>query len=82
MVHKSLHGLAPEYLCNMFVDRGSLNTYPLRDSECKLVVPRSRTNYLKSSFGYSGAVLWNSLPVELRQASNLGAFRSGWSGFF
>ena len=28
-------------------------------------------NFMKCSFSYSGAVLWNSLPVELRQADLL-----------
>jgi len=27
-----------------------------------------RTNYYKNSFSYSGAVLWNSLPCDLREA--------------
>ena len=27
MVHKSLHGLAPDYLCSMFTDRSSITSY-------------------------------------------------------
>jgi len=63
MAFKSLHGLAPEYLCAKFERRQ--NYYNLRDSENKLKVPLLRTNYYKNSFSYSGAVLWNSLPREL-----------------
>jgi hypothetical protein len=48
----------------------------------KLAVPKPRTNYLKNSFGYSGAVLWNSLPIGLRQANNLINFRSGCAKLF
>ena len=33
-------------------------------------------NYLKRSFLYSGAQLWNNLPVDLRQASSLTDFKS------
>jgi len=73
MVFKSLHGLAPEYLCSKFERRQ--NHYNLRDSENKLKVPLPRTNYYKNSFSYSGAVLWNSLPRELRSAASLGQFR-------
>ena len=36
--------------------------YRLRDSDGKLYVPKPRTDYLKHSLSYSGAVLWNSLP--------------------
>ena len=43
MVHKSLNGLAPDYLCSTFADRGSVSTYSLRDSEGKLSVPLPRT---------------------------------------
>ena len=82
MVHKSLHGLAPDYLCSMFTDRNSITRYTLRDTENKLAIPKPRTDYLKNSFSYSGAVLWNSLPIELRQANTLSEFKSGCSNFF
>ena len=31
---------------------------------------------MKNSFSYSGAVLWNSLPIELRQADSLIKFKT------
>ena len=37
----------------------------------KFAVPFPRTNYLKNSFGYSGAVAWDSLPVDLRMTNSL-----------
>ena len=37
---------------------------------------------MKNSFSYSGAVLWNSLPIELRQANSHEAFRAGCQQFF
>ena len=66
MVYKSLNGLAPEYMRSMFIYRDTV--YSLRDAEGKLNIPKPRTNYLKNSFSYTGAVLWNSLPAGLRQA--------------
>ena len=45
--------------------------YTFRDSENKLAIPLPRTNYLRNSFSYSGAVLWNSLPQNVRQAESL-----------
>ena len=76
MMFQSLNGLAPEYLQSMFKERDSI-PYSLRDSEGKLVVPKPSTNYLKNNFSYSGAVLWNGLPVGLRQASTLNEFKTG-----
>ena len=61
MVYKSLNGLVPTYLQSIFTDRSNITQYELRDTVGKLAVPLPRTNYLKNSFGYQGAVLWNSL---------------------
>jgi hypothetical protein len=68
MAYKSFSGLAPKYMHSMFTDRESVTSIQLRDTENKLAVPMPRTNYLKNSFGYSSAALWNSLPIGLRQA--------------
>jgi hypothetical protein len=82
MVYKSLNGLAPTNLQSLFTDRSTITQYELRDTEGKLAVPLPRTNYLKNSFGYQGAVLWNSLPSNLRQAQTLNGFRTGWRHHF
>ena len=48
----------------------------------KLVIPLPRTNFLKNSFRYYGAVIWNSLPLELRQAETINSFRRRCHNFF
>ena len=73
MVYKSLHGLAPDYICSKFERRET--AYNLRDSENRLNVPLLRTNYYMNSFSYSGATLWNSLPRDIRQAESLELFK-------
>ena len=40
------------------------------------MIPQLPTSYLKDSFSYSSAVLWNSRPKELRQASSLRKFNA------
>ena len=82
MVYKSLNGLTPDYLSSKFVDRSSVSNYSLRGTEGKLAIPQPHTNYMKNSFSYSGAVLWNSLPNELRQADSFSAFRAGCDRLF
>ena len=47
----------------------------LRDSVNKLIVPFPRTNFMKNSFSFSGAVLWNSLPCDMRKAKSLSQFQ-------
>jgi len=82
MVYKSLNGLAPNYLRSKFTARSNVSSYSLRDTNGKLAIPLLRTNFMRNRFSYSGAFLWNSLPVELRQANSLGTFRAGCKQFF
>ena len=64
MMYKTVHGMTPEYLRSRFVSR-NITSYRLRNTENKLALPQPRTNYLKKSFSYSGAGLWNSLSHDL-----------------
>ena len=64
------------YLQDLFSERHA--DYDLRDSFCKLNLPKPRTtDYLKRSFGYSGALLWNSLPEpeNIRAIRSIGQFK-------
>ena len=65
-----------EYLRSSFVFRDSVNSYHLRNTENALAPPKPRTDYLKRGFSVSGAQLWNSLPLELRQATSLRDFKN------
>ena len=80
--YKALNGLTPDYLTQMFTERSRIAYYTLRNTGDKLALPQARTNYLKDSFNYSGAVLWNSLPNEVRQANTLSQFKTYCSNFF
>ena len=61
------------YLHESFSERRT--GYDLRDSFRKLNLPKLRTDYLKRSFGYSGALLWNSLPESIRAIWSIGQFK-------
>ena len=75
MMYTSLHGMTPEYLTSRFVFRNDITSYRLRNTENKLALPQPRTNYLKKSFSYSRAGLWNSLSGNLRAATSLNNFK-------
>ncbi len=47
----------------------------LRSNDTDLALPKPKTNYLKRSFRYSGAMLWNSLPSEAKKVSSLYQFK-------
>ena len=76
MMYKTLHGMTPEYLRSRFVSRDDITMYRLRNTENKLALPQPRTNYLKKSFSYSGAGLWNSLSQDLQSAASLNDFKT------
>jgi hypothetical protein len=66
---KILNGKAPTYLQELFSVRGTGDN--IRNSEMRLNVPKPRTDYMKKSFCYSGAVLFNSLPQVIRKCQSL-----------
>ena len=73
MMFKSLNGLAPVYLQDLFSERHT--DYEMRDSLRKLNLPKPRTDYLKRGFGYNGALLWNSLPENIRAIKSIRQFK-------
>ena len=40
IVYKSFNGLTPDYFSSKFVDRSSVSSYSLRDTEGKLAIPQ------------------------------------------
>ena len=65
--------VAPVYLQDLFSERHTY--YDFRDSFRKLNLPKPRTDYLKRSFGYCGALLWNFLPENIRAIRSIGQFK-------
>ena len=77
MVYKTLNGLAPEYLQNLFTKTSEMHSRNLQSVENDdLRVPFARTNYFLKSFSVEGSKQWNSLPTELRQIQTLQSFKS------
>ena len=54
----------------------SQNSYDLRNSETDLSIKKLKTKFLKKTFGYSGAVFWNSLPQDVKMAGFLIPFKT------
>ena len=73
LMYKGINNLAPAYLCNLFVPRTP--NHDFRNAKKTLLLPKPRTDYLKRSFSYSGAILWNNLPEDIRTSNSLGFFK-------
>ena len=73
VMYKCINKLAPNCLCNMFTP--SALSFDLRDASQKLYLPKPRTDYLKHSFSYSVASLWNDLPEDICTTKSLHNFK-------
>lgn len=75
MVFKLLNNLAPSYLRDHF-ETSENNNYSLRGRKMMCVLPKPRTEFLRRSFAFSGAKIWNELPESIRCIDNLNTFKS------
>ena len=80
LMYKCINDLAPAYLCNLFVPR--ISNYDFRNAEKMLLLPKPRTDYLKRSFSYSGAILWDNLPEEMCTSNSLAFFKRSYNKWF
>ena len=79
-----------DYLSSKFVNRSDTISYSVREMGRKFAVPLPRTEHYKRSVSYRGAVMWDSLPSNLRQASSRTNLKSqiscnsfsGWNDFY
>ena len=73
LTYKTMNDLAREYLQSLFFRRHSV--YNLRNSEGRLTLSKPSTNYLKRNFSYSGAMLRNNLPKNLKNTASVDHFK-------
>ena len=76
LTFKVLNDMTPSYIKDM-VSFSENNVYNLRSITNKDLVLRSshRTNYMKSSFVFYSRNVWNSIPLEIRNATNIKSFK-------
>ena len=69
MMYKVLNDNAPAYLQEQFKKLKDSVPYNPRNADVNLALPKPSSEYMKKSFGYSGAVAWNSsLPRNLQNS--------------
>ena len=65
----------------MFDSTASVHSHNLRGNSNNIFIPRPRTEVGKRAFSYRGAVLWNSLPSDLRNQPNLKLFKDNFTNY-
>lgn len=73
LMYKIMNGRAPEYLQNLLCKQE--HHYQLRNNKQCLKIPKPKTEYMKRSFSYSTAKLWNKLPLDIRQSTSIAQFK-------
>ena len=77
LMHKIVHRKAPEYLIKHFpIKNSAYNSHA-----DKVWVPKPKIDLFKSSFFYRGAMMWNDLPLSLRQMQHLPGFKHALAGY-
>ncbi len=69
LVYKCRMGLAPQYLCDMFMANNSNHSYNTRNAT-QLRATLTRTAYYYRRFTVSGLNLWNSLPNHIKECTS------------
>jgi len=86
MVYKSLNGLAPQYMKDMYKFVSDVNTRDstrLSDDKLQLyLVPKNNLKVYTDCFMYSSALIWNKLPYEIRSSNTVGQFKGAYSRWF
>ena len=81
MMYKALNGLTPEYLSDTIVLAGEAHDRETRLTDSfDVYVPGYNSAMLKRSFIYNGSVLWNSLPLDIKNSVNIHTFKRNYKG--
>ena len=80
VMYKIASNTAPIYLTDLFQMRG--NESNLNNSQVNLrstsnknfLIPKPKISLFKNSLSYSGALVWNSVPLEIKQSSTIESF--------
>ena len=75
MVHKCIHDLIPSYLTGKFTQRSNVHGRNTRGSG-ELDLPFCRLKTGQRSFAFRGAKLYNNLPNEIKQTSDVKTFKA------
>ena len=71
---KCIRSIGPKYIRDFFSIKKT--SYNLRGNGVNLCVPKFNLNFMRNSFNYKCAQLWNKLPEDVKLADNVNIFKS------
>ena len=76
MTFKILNGLSPLAISEKFKYVHEISSRETRQSnDMKLYIPKPRLELIKRSFIYRASMLWNDLPIHVRQCTTIDSFK-------
>lgn len=77
LMYKVSRKSIPVYLSNIFHQRDADGTPNLRSIRRKnYIIPRPKKELFKKSFQYTGPIIWNNIPSNIRQAPSISSFHN------
>ncbi len=79
-MYKSINGVAPVYMSEMFIyvhEIHSRDTRTAAHSDISLPSEKHKDIYIKS-FVYSDAKIWNDIPTDIRNSVSLESFKGAY----
>ena len=75
-MYKVANGLVPQYIVVLFQSRAdSLPNISLWSvSYHNFTIPQPKCSLYKESLSYSGPVIWNAIPTDIKKSSTINAF--------
>ena len=74
LLFKCIRNLGPKYIRDFFSIRET--SYNLRGNGVNLCIPKFNLNFMRNSFTYKCAQLWNKLPEDVKLADNVDIFKA------
>ena len=73
---KEANNLILQYICYFFQRRSDsvLSASQRSASNQNFYIPKPKLSIFKESLSYSGPIIWNNIPSEIKSSSNLNAF--------
>ena len=82
-MYKCINETAPRRLIDELVlTNHAHQVYTRSTQNLNVHVPQPKQEIYRNSFKYQGAVLWNSLPAQLKSAADLNSFKRMYKEMF
>ena len=77
LMYKSIHGMAPAYLCNEITLHSEIAERTIRSvNDNNVLYHNAHRESFKNYFTHRGPIVWNSLPEYIKTCRTLHSFKA------